>query len=73
MGRYCRLVVPERHMGNNIVEGGFCVMFDADHLESVIFRSDGWAYVKVAGETHLIDKKEADRLLDWLNENESKE
>lgn len=68
MSRYFRLHVPERQLGNHTVTGGYDLIFDRDHLEFVLIRSDGAAYVKVAGgeNVEIVYKDEADRIIEWM-------
>lgn len=66
-GRYFRLKVPKRKLGDHVTEGGYDVVFDRDHISHVVIRGDGAAYVKVDGDdTFLVYKDEADRLLAWM-------
>lgn len=66
--RYFRLKVPKRELGRGVVDGGFDVVFDREHIRSVLVRSDGAAYVNISGmqEPCLVYKDEADRLLSWM-------
>lgn len=69
MSRYFRLEVPKREVGDRIIEGGFDLIFDREHIKYVLVRDDGAAYVHVdVCDPQLVYKDEADRLIAWMED-----
>lgn len=66
--KYFRLKVPKRQCGGVLVDGGYDVVIDRDHIRYVTIRGDGAAYVYPDGEESpfIVYKDEADLLLAWM-------